>query len=530
MTDCLLIGHNEGRFPDHVRLTKSLGTGTGPWRKLNLCFIDIDGVPHHAMDVINRYNLRDGRRRPKLSNMDFLWPAVSYLASYVARRGFTFDWVNRFQKEKSQLAAKLQKDIRAVAVTTTLYVEPRPVEEVVSFVRRHNRSARIIVGGPFIRNLAAALAPSDLTSVFTQIGADIYVIAQDGELALVRTLDALKRERPLAEIDNIAYRANGGYARTGTSVESNPLADNPVDYNLFPPEQIGECVSIRTAKSCPFACSFCSYPQQGGAYVYENVENIEAELDRLRRIGTVTTITFLDDTFNVPKERFKQIMRMMIRNGYGFRWNSFLRGDHVDAESVELMRESGCEGVFLGVESGSNSVLKTMNKTARPEHYLKLIPSLKDAGILTHCSLFIGFPSETMATVQETVKFIESAQPDTFSAGVWFCDPATPIWKRREEFGLKGRGFAWEHRTMDAATAIEIMEELFLTVKSSVWLPQHGFELWSLFYLQRKGMPLSQIMRFLRDFNEAIRFKLRHRSDRCIDHQLLDAMSASSRF
>jgi hypothetical protein len=54
--------------------------------------------------------------------------------------------------------------------------------------------------------------------------------------------------------------------------------------------------------------------------------------------------------------------------------------------------------------------------------------------------------------------------------------------------------------------------------------------LWSLFYLQRKGMPRSQIMRFLRNFNEAIRFKLRHGSDQRIDLRLLDAMSASSRF
>jgi hypothetical protein len=135
-----------------------------------------------------------------------------------------------------------------------------------------------------------------------------------------------------------------------------------------------------------------------------------------------------------------------------------------------------------------------------------------------------------MATVQETVKLIENAQPDTFSAQVWFCDPATPIWNRREEFGLKGRGFAWVHHTMDATTAMDIMEELFLTVRNSVWLPQHGFELWSLFYLQRKGMALPQLMRFLRDFNEAIRFKLRHGSDLRIDLPLLDAMKASSRF
>jgi len=356
------------------------------------------------------------------------------------------------------------------------------------------------------------------------------VIAQEGELALVRTLDALKHERPLAEIDNIAYKVGEGYARTRTSVESNPLAENPVNYSLFPPERVGECVSVRTAKSCPFACSFCSFPHQGGVYVYEDIEAIEAEMDRLRSIGTVTTITFLDDTFNVPKERFKQIMRMMIRNGYRFRWNSYLRADYVDAESVELMRESNCEGVFLGVESGSDRILKTMNKNARPEHYLRLIPMLREAGILTHCSFIIGFPGETMATVQETVKLIENARPDTFSAQVWFCDPATPIWNRREEFELKGGGFAWVHHTMDATTAMNVMEELFLTVRNSVWLPQHGFELWSLFYLQRKGMALSQLMRFLRDFNEAIRFKLRHGGDQPINLRLLNAMSASSRF
>ena len=398
------------------------------------------------------------------------------------------------------------------------------------FIRRYNQSAKIIVGGPFIRNQASALSPSDLADVFNQIGADIYVIASEGELALVRTLDAMRHERPLAEIDNLAYRSSGRYVRTRTSVESNPLAENPVDYNLFAAEQVGECVSVRTAKSCPFACSFCSFPVQGGAYVYEDVAAIEAEMDRLRRIGTVTTISFLDDTFNVPKDRFKQIMRMMIRNGYKFRWNSYLRADHVDMESVQLMRESNCEGVFLGVESGSDSVLKAMNKTARPEHYLKLIPKLKEQGILTHCSFIIGFPGETMATVQETVKLIEDAQPDTFSAQVWFCDPATPIWNRREEFGLKGRGFDWVHRTMDATTAMDVMEELFLTVRNSVWLPQNGFELWSLFYLQRKGMTLAQLLRFLGDFNEAIRFKLRHGGDKRIDRRLLDTMSASSQF
>src|SRR4029078_1736945 len=103
-----------------------------------------------------------------------------------------------------------------------------------------------------------------------------------------------------------------------------------------------EFVTLRTAKSCPFSCSFCGFPQRAGKYKYLGVELLEKELDDIRNIGTVTTLTFLDDTFNVPKERFKEILRMMIRNNYGFKWNSFFRSDHGDDEHIVMLGHTGC--------------------------------------------------------------------------------------------------------------------------------------------------------------------------------------------
>ena len=531
MTDCLFIGHNDGHFPDYVDAIRAIGTDSELWRRLNLAFVEIDGAPRRSMDVINLYNGRDGQRRPKFSNLDLFWPALPYLGSYITRRGFVADYVNLFQEEKASLAEKLlNDDVLAVAITTTLYVGTWWIDEIISFVRQHNQTVTIIVGGPYINNQAALHPPAVLAELFESIGADIYVISHEGELALVNVLDALKHHRSLESIDNIAYRFRGRYVRTGTSIESNSLADDMVDYDLFPPQRFGEFASVRTSKSCPFACSFCSYPQQGGKYVNEGIRTVERELDRIRRIGSVTTLTFLDDTFNVPMRRFKDILRMMIRNDYRFRWNSNLRADHVDAECIELMRDSGCEGVFLGIESGSNVVLKMMNKTSRAEHYRRVIPWLRAAGILTHCSFIIGFPEETDETVQETVDLIEDTAPHTFRTQVWYCDPVTPIWNKRQELQLEGFGHDWSHRTMDSKTATRIVEELFVTVKNSIWLPQHGFESWSLFYLQRKGMPIDQIWSFLRAFNAAVAFKLRNPGSQTIHPRLLDALAASSRF
>ncbi|PYX77907.1 MAG: PhpK family radical SAM P-methyltransferase, partial [Acidobacteria bacterium] len=161
----------------------------------------------------------------------------------------------------------------------------------------------------------------------------------------------------------------------------------------------------------------------------------------LRELGNVTTLTFIDDTFNVPKARFKEILRMMIRNKYEFKWNCLYRSDHGDEEAIELMGRAGCEGVFLGVESGSDRMLEKMNKSARRKDYLKAIPLLRNAGISTYASLIIGFPGETYDTVQETISLVEEAQPEYFRAQLWYCDPVTPIWKKREEFGIRGSGF-----------------------------------------------------------------------------------------
>lgn len=73
-----------------------------------------------------------------------------------------------------------------------------------------------------------------------------------------------------------------------------------------------------------------------------SVACVERELDAIKAAGTATHLYFMDDTFNVPKKRFQEILRMMIRNQYNFKWKSFYRSDHGDEETIALMQESGC--------------------------------------------------------------------------------------------------------------------------------------------------------------------------------------------
>ena len=531
MTDCLIIGFNDSNFEDYVRMLKAMGTNSGAFKDIDLAFIEYQGKPYRSMDILNLFHETNGSRSKPFHNADFLWPVITYLVSYLAKRDLTVDYVNLFHLEKQKLKEKLLKnDILTIAITTTLYVSPHPITEIISFIRRHNKTAKIIVGGPHIANSTNTDDEATSLSLLKYIGADYYVISSEGEGTLVKLIEALKAGSGFDQIENIAYKQGKDYVVNKTSIESNRLEENMVNYRLFPRAELGEFVSTRTAKSCPFSCSFCAFPARAGKYTYSDVAFVEQELDAIREIGGVTTVTFIDDTFNIPKARFKEILRMMIRNKYGFKWNSTYRCDHGDQETVDLMGEAGCEGVFLGVESGSDTMLKIMNKTAKRADYLRAIPALAQAGISTYASLVMGFPGETEETFKETMDLIEEARPDYFRAQLWYCDPLTPIWDQRENYGIKGCAFSWSHNTMDVKAACDLIDMMFLNVQGSVWLPQNGFEQWSTFYLQRKGMTSEQIKTFLRSFNAVIKEKIRSPQKKEPDARLLEDLKRSCQF
>jgi hypothetical protein len=137
---------------------------------------------------------------------------------------------------------------------------------------------------------------------------------------------------------------------------------------------------------------------------------------------------------------------------------------------------------------------------------------------------------ETRDTYYETVDLIEQARPDTFRGQLWYADPITPIWEQREEYGIQGSAFAWSHNTMDSQEACSYVGELFLKIQGSVWLPQNGFEQWSIFYLQRKGMSYQQIVDFLKAFNDIKKAQMQSPDSQDIPEGLLERVRASCKF
>lgn len=511
--DCLFIGHNEMSFFDYEGKVKEMGTNSGAYRDLSKNFLLYNTKPYHASEVFNLFCRGEENNTPAIEPLNIgetFNLAIAYLGTWLHRRGMTFDFVNSFQDEKEELAEKLRRgNVLTVGIITTLYVSVFPVLEIVEFIRKHNADVKIIIGGPFVSNQVRTLAGLELEYTLNSIGADVYVNSSQGETTLVNIIRALKENASLDRVNNIYYKTSEGYASTPLEIENTVLAENMVDWSLFA-DRTGRFTNVRTAISCPFSCSFCGFPEHAGKYQVTPVEAVEEELNRVQALGTVESVQFIDDTFNVPPKRFTEILKMLKRNRYSFSWHSHFRCQFATRETVELMKEAGCDGVFLGIESGSDQILRNMNKEATVEKYLKGVELLKEYDILTYGSFIIGFPGETEQTVAETEAFIRESGIQFFRTQLWYCDTMTPIWKQRDKYEIEGSHFEWKHRTMDSNTASDIVDRIFKTVEEPIWVPQYNFECDGIFHLLHRGLSLEQVKTFLTGFNKGVRENVHH--------------------
>ena len=510
--DAIVIGYNEVPFEKYESFLRNYGEDTEAYRDLKFSFVNLDGRRLDYMGLLNHvFQLaggENGKPHSEFRSGEIPNLAAAYLANFLRKRGFSARYVNLFQHEKEKLIEYLTQDPVLVAITTTFYVINLPVNEMVEFIRKYNSRVKIVVGGPLVSNHARNSHGDTLRTALDDMGADIYVIEGQGELTLSQIAATLKNGGDLRNVPNIVYFESGEMHRTRVVPENNSLDENYINWLDFPEEDLGNTLQTRTARSCAFKCSFCNYPSRAGALTLLGIDVLEKELDSMMELGNVQNVVFIDDTFNVPFPRFKEICRMMIRKKYPFNWFSYFRCSNSDEEAIELMAKSGCKGVFLGIESGSPSILVNMNKSATIEKYAKGIEWLRQYGIMSFGSFITGFPGETDVTVNETVDFIKQTRPDYYRSQMWYCEPGTPIQNERAKYEIDGDGFVWSHKTMDSLEAMDHIDKMFLSIEESTWLPQWSFDFWSIPYLLGKGIGFTPFKRLMAAAHQLLRLEI----------------------
>ena len=507
---CVVVGYFETPFSQHAELVKSKGVSSPEFRIFQRNHLVVADRPLPYLDVLNFF-LSKSENHPGHSADDMYHLgevsnlAALYLTSFLRQRGHNAEFVGILPAEFHRLKYLLAADEPlVVAITTTFYLTPLPVIELTSLVRRLRPDATVVVGGPLIVNLMLDCDQTTLDYVLAQMGADIYVRESQGESTLEVILNHIRGKLPLSNVANCYILESGEYRFTRSRPENNPMDSCSIDWKRFEDWELGESVQMRTARSCAFKCSFCDYPVRAGSLSLASIATVEKELLQLAQRG-VHNIIFIDDTFNVPEPRFRDLCEMMIRRDFDFQWFSYFRCSSVKKKTTfDLLAASGCAGVFLGVESADDQVLLNMNKRATVDQYRRSIDELHERGIPTFASLITGFPGETEKSIGRTISFLNEAAPTFYRAEPYWHNRRAPVAAMAAQFKLEGDGYQWKHQSMDVHAACDSVDRIFNEVRTSLWMPMYMFDFWALPYLLGKGMKLEEIAAFHRHAGAAL--------------------------
>lgn len=171
------------------------------------------------------------------------------------------------------------------------------------------------------------------------------------------------------------------------------------------------------SRGCPFVCSFCSWPAvmtgddprgEGGRKIrFYHHDYLLAWLTEWKaKFPAVRSVYWDDDTANLGDKHTLEVCEVMRK--IGLPWTMMTRIDTVKRETWKEMRDSGCRGVKVGIESGVQRVIdEVIHKQLDLAKAKETIRYLKQIGMAVHVTLSYGHPGETRDEMMQTRAYLE---------------------------------------------------------------------------------------------------------------------------
>jgi radical SAM superfamily enzyme YgiQ (UPF0313 family) len=260
-----------------------------------------------------------------------------------------------------------------------------------------------------------------------------FVLRGEAENSILPFVQAMEQRFGLEKIPGLSYRI-------GDRVFHNPAIEpcRELDTLPFPDfsilkNGIGSVKPVLTSRGCPYDCSFCAVTELfGRKYRFRAPEKVTEELVGLN-LTKGDTIFFYDDNFVANPENSKQLLKLMIAEKFKAGWTAQVRVDCTkDQELLELMRDSKCFFVYLGLESINPDTLKSYKKKLTLEQIEQGIARFHQYGIRVHGMFVLGADTDDLKTIRETTTFALKNKIDTIQFMILTPIPGTRFFRQME--------------------------------------------------------------------------------------------------
>ncbi len=349
----------------------------------------------------------------RYSQYQWVPTSLLFLANMLKSKGYSPLIIDGRIESRQQTLKLIEQNINE-SLLIGLYVscgtQLTKMLEIVQNIKTEKKDVPIVVGGAM---------PSAVPELLLSNRNIDYAIAGQGEYAICSLCEALEEDDTdmLDKIPNLWFRYDEAIRKSKSPFKRIEIDKMPpLCYDAQSIIDIGRyidpdtrAINYNTSVGCVGQCGFCFW---GKSYCYSHFSNdrVISDLKYLINKYDLKNITFDDPTFFVKRDLTMDLVRRIIDEGLNIKWRANGRVDILgkfSREDIDLIRKSGCHLIHIGMESGSERILKLMNKKITVEDGLSMMEKFVGNDIHMRLHFIIGVPTEELDDIRLTADFIK---------------------------------------------------------------------------------------------------------------------------
>ena len=358
---------------------------------------------------------------------------ILYLSSFLKLSNiphFVFDSTFSSRHELMTLVKRDKPSM--IGFYVNLWTKPK-VLSIINEIRKDSnlKHSKIVLGGP------------DTTfniEDYLNYGAD-YMVIGEGEKTFKELVTTIEAGKEITEVNGIAFKnSNGEIIKTLPRARIKDLDSfgfpnrTAIDLNQyfdFWKRNFGyTSINISTQRGCPYSCNWCNTGVFGHLFVQRSVESVASETEYLFHTYKPDTIRFVEDLFTYKKEWVMELCATLKKRNNIIPFECTTRAEYLDEEIIENLKMAGCYQVWVGIESGSQTILNALNTKTNVMQNAHALNLLNIHGIRTGTFVMLGYPKETLHDVRRTMNFLKETKPDNFAVSLAFPIKGTPLYNQ----------------------------------------------------------------------------------------------------
>lgn len=330
-----------------------------------------------------------------------------------------------------QQVEALEPDILGIStIFSTLVISGKIIAREI---KKRFPQTTVIFGGNHATFIVDQLAREDYIDV---------VVVGEGEVTFKELVEKIERNQPIDDTLGIVFRKGGKIVKTAPrppikDINTIPFPDWRIVYDTQP-----KGIPMCSSRGCPHECIYCSttafWGRQWRARSAQNmIDEIKYVFDIYNSKEKKLDLAFVDDNFTVNRKRVKEFCRLIHQENLEVCWGVSSRVELVDEELLEMMSDSGCTAMFLGIESGSLRVLKLLKRNYTPEEVKAKVDMCVKYGILPTCSFMIGNPYEDEDDIEKTFALLKVLKSYKVQTHIFTPLIGTEIYHNADKYGVE---------------------------------------------------------------------------------------------